>query len=87
VSKTNHHEPKLCCVCGVSRRFVYGRCPSCLKGISPQLLNRLRAMPRTEREAVYRETANHPRPRWVYEGHEDELIAEQEALENKDRTP
>lgn len=78
-------QPKLCCVCAEKPRWVYGRCPDCLRRIDPALFERLKNMTRAERAKEFEAATGVPEhPRWEYvnEVGEAELIAKQE---RKDR--
>jgi hypothetical protein len=75
------HETPRCCVCFVKVRLgrTFGRCPSCMRGLSPIYRGQLEAMSFSERQAEYDRTANcHDRPKWTWEGDEESLIAADE---------
>ena len=63
----------LCCERGCDEtRFCYGRCYRHFKTLDPAVMERLRGLPKTEREIEYAATRSN-RPSWTYEGQEDLL--------------
>lgn len=71
---SGHKKYRECCVCFVAGIYQWGRCVACGRGMSSELLARLRRLTRAERELEYQKTAHHDRPHFEWQGDEQASI-------------